>query len=108
VDAYSLIYVTCKDETEARGIAHFLISSKQVACANILPPMSTIYEWEGSVHEGNEAAMILKTRQELVESVTESIRSLHSYSCPCIVALPIAQGYPPFLDWISRQTIALA
>jgi periplasmic divalent cation tolerance protein len=100
----TMIYVTAGSNDEARRIGHSLVEARLAACANILPPMTSVYWWEGAVQEDSEVAMILKTRQDLVESLIERIRELHSYDCPCVVALPITGGNPDFLQWIDSQT----
>lgn len=51
-------------------------------------------------------ALIVKTRMDLVEVLTERVSSLHSYETPCVVALPIAGGHTPFLEWITQETKA--
>jgi periplasmic divalent cation tolerance protein len=58
----------------------------------------------GGAAAAGEAVLILKTRTELVERLTARIRELHSYECPCVVALPIAAGSPDYLDWIAKET----
>jgi periplasmic divalent cation tolerance protein len=56
------------------------------------------------VQEDGETALILKTRSDLVERITQRVKELHSYDCPCVVALPIAGGNPDFLQWIAEET----
>ena len=31
------------------------------------------------------------------------VKELHSYDCPCIIGLPIGEGYQPYLDWLSES-----
>ena len=47
-------YVTCPSETIATEIATVAINSRLAACANILPFMISIYEWENNVRSENE------------------------------------------------------
>jgi periplasmic divalent cation tolerance protein len=63
-----------------------------------------MYWWEGAVQEDAETVLILKTRRALVERAVERIKALHSYDCPCVVALAVAGGNPEFLDWIVKET----
>ena len=55
------------------------------------------------MQEDGEASLILKTRSDLIERLTARIRELHSYACPCVVAMPIAAGNPAYLDWICQE-----
>lgn len=102
--AIILIYTVCANNAEARKIASALLSQRLVACANIFPEHLSIYRWEDKEQTSAETAMILKTRAELFDTISERIKALHSYDCPCIVALPVEKGHQPFLDWIMKDT----
>ena len=99
-----LIYMTASDLDEARRIARALVDERLAACVNILGPMESIYRWQGRVEEAGEVAMIAKTAETNVHALTKRVAELHSYACPCIVALPIEHGYAPFLEWIVGET----
>jgi periplasmic divalent cation tolerance protein len=49
--------------------------------------------------------MIAKTRADLVPRLTERVKALHSYQCPCVVSLPIESGNAAFLEWIAAETV---
>jgi periplasmic divalent cation tolerance protein len=99
-----LIYITAENTDEARAIGRALVEARLAACANVLGPMTSIYRWEGVVQEGEEAVLIAKTTAALVEALTAKVQELHSYECPCVVALPVEGGNPAFLDWIAAET----
>jgi periplasmic divalent cation tolerance protein len=48
--------------------------------------------------------VILKTRSALVPALIERVKQLHSYECPCVVALPIGAGSEDYLRWIESET----
>ncbi len=100
-----LIYVMCGDNDEAERIARHLVEKELVACANIMAPHRALYKWEGKFETGAETTMILKTQGSLFEQVRAEICALHSYDCPCIVAVPVIAGHEPFLRWIEEQTV---
>jgi periplasmic divalent cation tolerance protein len=102
--AFLFIYVTCRDEQEAQGLARALLEQRIVACANILTPHQSLYWWEGKIQSAPEAAVIFKTREDLFEKLEAAIKERHSYDCPCIVALPVEKGHAPFLQWIEAET----
>jgi len=58
----------------------------------------------GEICEESEAILIAKTTEARVVALTERVKVLHSYDCPCVVTVPIAGGNAVFLDWISAQT----
>ena len=99
-----LIYITAADAEEARKIGRLLVEERLVACANVLGRIDSIYRWEGAIQEDAEVALIAKTTASLVSRVVERVSAVHSYSCPCVVALPIADGNPAFLNWIAEET----
>ncbi len=101
---HAFLYITVGSAGEAASIARDLLDDRLIACANIIDGARSLYWWEGKVEQESEAVMIAKTREDLVEKVIERVRELHSYDCPCIVALPIVDGNPAFLDWIDEET----
>ena len=101
---YRFIYITASNRDEARRIARTLVEERLAACANVVSPIDSFYWWQGKVNEAGEVALFAKTRAELVEVVIARVRALHSYSVPCVVALPILSGNPAFLDWIGAET----
>ncbi len=98
-----LIYVTAPNFAEAERIAETVVTEQLAACANIFDGVTSIFHWEGNLCRESEAVLILKTTEEQVEELTARIQELHSYDCPCIVALPIESGNPAFLEWVSRE-----
>lgn len=98
-----MIYVTCADAAEAEKVAAHLLEQKLIACANIMAPHTSLYEWQGKAEKGTETAMFLKTTDDMFETVQQEISTLHSYECPCIVGIPVIAGHAPFLQWISDQ-----
>ncbi|MFC2062741.1 divalent-cation tolerance protein CutA [Chloroflexota bacterium] len=100
---YQAIYVTTRDEDEARRIGRVLVTEGLAAGANI-HPVKSIYRWRGEIKETAEAVMIVKTRAELVDKLIKRVTELHSYEVPGIMSLPIETGNPDYLNWITEVT----
>ena len=98
------VYVTVSGRAEAEKIARALVSKHLAACVNILPGMTSIYEWEGQILEDSEVALIAKTAREKVTNLIDEVKALHSFACPCIVSWPITGGHLEYIEWVSRQT----
>ena len=98
------VYVTAGSEDEAARLGRSLVEARLAACANVIGRVRSFYWWDGSVQEGAEAVLILKTREELLDALIAKVRAEHSYDCPCVVALPIEAGNPDFLAWIDAET----
>jgi periplasmic divalent cation tolerance protein len=100
----SIIYITTNSEEEAEIIGRNLVSRRLAACVNIIGNMKSIYHWEGKIESAQEVVVIAKTKKALVHELIENVKTLHSYDCPCIVALPITDGNEDFLRWIRDET----
>lgn len=100
----TLVYVTASSKDEALMIARTVVEERLAACANVFQPITSVYWWQGKMQEEGETSFILKTRADLVDALTQRVKALHSYTCPCVVALPIAAGNPGFLAWIDTET----
>ena len=99
-----LIYMTASNDAEARTIARILVQERLAACVNILAGMRSVYRWEGEIQEESEIVLIAKSRRDRVPTLTDRVTEIHSYDCPCVVAIPIDGGNPDFLDWIDAET----
>lgn len=84
---YCLIYITAKDEVEAREIARALVGERLAACVNF-HPIQSIFRWQEEIEQENEVAMLVKTRTELASEVISRVKELHSYEVPCISPYP--------------------
>jgi periplasmic divalent cation tolerance protein len=47
--------------------------------------------------------ILLKTRLELFEKLSEKVKALHSYKVPEIIALPIIKGFDAYLKWLDNS-----
>jgi periplasmic divalent cation tolerance protein len=101
---YILVYMTAKDGAQASRIGRKLVEERIAACVNILGGIRSIYQWKGRLSDEREVAFIAKTRGDLLDTLTARVRELHSYECPCIIALPVIAGNPEFLAWIGCET----
>ncbi|OAQ21563.1 divalent-cation tolerance protein CutA [Thermosulfurimonas dismutans] len=99
-----LLYVTAGSQEEALKIAKTLVEERLCACVNVFPEISSIYWWEGKVQEDREAVLLVKTRREFAEKVKSRILEIHSYTCPCILEIPVIGGHEAFIDWILMET----
>lgn len=100
---HCMVYVTAASKDEALRIGRALVTERLVACANVMPAMHSIYQWQGTVGEAEEAVLILKTRKDLSASVMARVRALHSYDVPCAVTYDMTGGLPSYLAWIDAS-----
>ena len=81
-----------------------LVDDHLAACGHIIPGIRSIYRWEGSVHDETEARVALHTRHSLVQTIVDRANRDHPYDVPCVIALPIVDGNPVYIDWVLNET----
>jgi periplasmic divalent cation tolerance protein len=99
-----VVFVTCGSEEEALKIANALVEAHLAACVNLIAPIRSIYRWEGKIWDEKEWLLIIKTQKQRFEALEKRVRSLHSYSVPEIISLPITEGSSAYLNWIRENT----
>jgi periplasmic divalent cation tolerance protein len=97
-----VVLVTCASEEEGLKIAQALVEERLAACINLLSPIRSIYRWEGKIWDEREWLLIIKTQKERFESIEKRVKSLHSYSVPEIIGLPIVEGSSSYLHWLEE------
>jgi periplasmic divalent cation tolerance protein len=99
-----VVLVTCGSEEEALKIANALVEDRLAACVNLVAPIRSVYRWEGKIWDEKEWLLIIKTQKHRFEELEKKVKSLHSYSVPEIISLPITEGSSAYLDWIRENT----
>lgn len=99
-----VVLVTCGSEEEALRIANALVEGHLAACVNLVSPIRSIYRWEGKIWDEKEWLLIIKTQKKRFQELEKKVKSLHSYSVPEIISLPIVKGSSSYLKWIRENT----
>ncbi len=106
---FMLVYCTCPAPTDedadnvAQKLARSLVEKRQAACVNIVPAVESVYRWRGSIETDREQLLIIKTRQDRVDSVFETITALHPYELPELIAVPVQTGSDGYLAWMAEE-----
>ena len=100
---YCIILTLTSNLDEAKKIAHTLVKNKLAACVNIIPNITSVYEWKGEICEDGEYLISIKTRKDKFDAVKESILQNHSYELPAILMLPIEAGLENYLKWMDKN-----
>lgn len=100
-----LVITNCPDEASANAIALAVVEARLAACVNILPRVQSVYRWQGAVESTSEIPLLIKTTAANYPALEKTIAGLHPYTVPEIIALPIAQGLPAYLNWVAAETI---
>lgn len=103
-----LIYITCKDRSEAEDIGRALLKKRLVACVNIIPGMHSMYLWppkKGTIEEAEEVILLCKTIESKWVALEQEVLKLHSYSTPEIAAIPLTHVTKNYSDWLAGELI---
>jgi periplasmic divalent cation tolerance protein len=101
---YVIVLTTLPGDFEIRTFAKALVEDRLAACVNVLPPMESVYRWEGQVEQETERQVIIKTSRDRVIALWDRIRELHPYETPEFVVLSIQDGSDAYLRWIGEST----
>ena len=99
-----LILTTLPDTVTAESIASKLIAEGSAACVAIGAPVRSLYHWQGKTETATEIPLSIKATDESYAAVEATIRSMHPYELPEIIAVPIVAGWTPYLDWIAASS----
>jgi periplasmic divalent cation tolerance protein len=97
-----VIFVTCPS-AESDRIASQLVEERLAACVNIVPSVTSVYRWEEKICRDSEHLLIIKTERNVWQTLVSRLCDLHPYDVPEIIALPIENGYMPYLKWVHES-----
>ena len=98
------IITTTATADDAQRIARALVEQRLAACVQIVGPIESVYRWQGKIEIAGEFQCWIKTRSDLFDRVEQTIRQLHSYEVPEILAVPVVAGSQKYLDWLREET----
>ena len=100
----AVVLSTVSDDASAESIARTLVEEKLAACVNVLPPMTSIYSWKGTVERDVERQLVIKTTRAAVPLLEKRLKELHSYELPEFIVLEPSGGSDAYLRWVGEQT----
>ena len=102
MDDFQIIFCTCPDFDTAKSIAEAIIRGNKAACVNILPGITSVYQWKNEIETAQEHLLLIKTRQDHYQEIELLIKQMHPYELPEIISVPIGNGLPEYLNWINQ------
>lgn len=98
----SIVLTTLGADTDAAAIARTLVDERLAACVNILPVMTSVYRWKGTVEHDREQQIVIKTATDRVAALQARLRELHPYELPEFLVLD-AGGSDAYLAWVGES-----
>ncbi|MCX7892050.1 MAG: divalent-cation tolerance protein CutA [Burkholderiales bacterium] len=99
-----LVLTNLPDRESADRLARALVEARVAACVNVLSPARSVYRWKGAVETAEEFPVLVKTARDRYAELERTIRSLHPYELPEIVAVDVEAGLPAYLEWVEAET----
>jgi periplasmic divalent cation tolerance protein len=97
------VVITADDEGWLIDFTRSLVADRLVACGHH-QPIRSVYRWQGAIQEERETRVSLHTRRSHLAAIIERVRQAHQYDVPCVLALPVVDGNPAYLDWVRSET----
>ena len=98
-----LIFASCSAE-EAESLARTLLEERLVACANLVPGVTSLYWWDDDITLDEEVILFMETTADLVDDAAERLRELHSYDTPKIIVVEPESADPDYMAWVREAT----
>ncbi|QWR76687.1 divalent-cation tolerance protein CutA [Candidatus Magnetomonas plexicatena] len=95
-----VVLITTPDADTANVISEAVINENLAKCVNIIKEVNSVFHWDGKINHENETLMIIKTKKENFKSLMKKVKTLHPYTVPEIIALPIVDGSEEYLSWL--------
>jgi periplasmic divalent cation tolerance protein len=96
-----VVLTTLEKQEDGERLARLLLEGALAACVQILPPMISIYRWQGAIEQATEILLLIKTTAAAYPRVETVIKENHPYQTPEIIALPVAAGLADYLSWLT-------
>jgi len=100
---YLQILTTVGKREDAERIAETLIEKRLAGCVQIIGPISSVYWWKSKIEKAEEWLCLIKTEETLYHKVKETIKKIHPYETPEIIAVPIVAGSKEYCKWLSQE-----
>ncbi len=99
-DEFLLVMTTCPEGAVAKDLAQQIVEKKLAACVSILAPCESVYRWRSGLESSKEVPLMMKTTRARYAPLETFLRQSHPYELPELIAVPLTQGLPEYLQWI--------
>jgi len=96
-----IVMTTVVSSEEGTRLGQTLVEERLAACATLLPPVHSIYRWQGKIESSAETLLLLKTTNHQLPGLEARLQELHSYQTPEFLVLAIEAGSHTYLTWLS-------
>jgi periplasmic divalent cation tolerance protein len=98
----AIVLTTLGADADAAALARTLVEERLAACVNILPPMTSVYRWQGKVEQDREQQVVIKTTADRIPALQLRLHQLHPYELPEFLILD-ASGSEAYQIWVGES-----
>jgi periplasmic divalent cation tolerance protein len=98
-----VVLTTCNSQEQGAHMARHLIEHRLAACVNILPGVRSFYRWKDNIENTAEVMLVIKSRRDVFNKLSEAIAQVHTYEIPEVIALPVVDGSEAYLNWLDGE-----
>lgn len=100
---FKIIFTTTDNYIFSKILAKEIIENKLAACINIIPQITSVYNWENKVETSEEYLLIIKTNNENINELEEFIIKRHNYATPELISIQMESANNKYLDWMTTN-----
>jgi len=100
---YHVMGIAAAPTEKAQSLADGLVENRLAACVQVIPSIKSTYWWKGKIEHEEESLLLIKTEQSKTRGIRDFLKKHHPYEVPEFIILPVTDGNPSFLGWISES-----
>jgi len=102
-EEYIQVFTTTEKKEDAEKIAKALVEKRLAGCIQVVGPIISTYWWKDNVETAEEWLCIIKSKKDIFNELEKSIKEIHPYEVPEIIAMPVVAGSDDYLQWLSKE-----
>jgi len=99
----AIVLTTIGADADAAALARTLVDERLAACVNVLPPMTSVYRWQGAIEQEREQQLVIKTTRGAIASLETRLRALHPYELPEFLVVHAAGASRAYRAWVAES-----
>ncbi|WP_253306246.1 divalent-cation tolerance protein CutA [unidentified bacterial endosymbiont] len=101
-----VVLCTVPDQACAEQLAQIVLEARLAACVSYLPPMTSLYHWQGTIERQTEIQLLLKTDSQRQAALFMTLKEHHPYQVPELLAWPVDTPEAAYEAWLIEALTA--
>ena len=103
MEEYIQVSTTTEKKEDGEKIAKVLLDKRLAGCIQILGPIESSYWWKNNIETQKEWLCLIKSKKGLYNELERTIKEIHPYETPEIIAVPISEGSKDYMEWLDSE-----